>query len=112
MAEFTQFLDSFDPDPTTKGKQFEHFVKRFLKKDPGWSTQVDKIWLWNDWPGRWGPDCGIDLVFQHSNGQVWAVQANAVGMALIFPLSRLNSQLRFDDKEIPQMGHRYKDEII
>ena len=75
MAEFTQFLDSFDPDSTAKGEQFEHFVKRFLKKDPVWSTQVDKIWLWNDWPGRWGPDCGIDLVFQHSNGQIWAVQA-------------------------------------
>jgi len=66
MAEFTQFLDSFDPDSTAKGKQFEHFVKRFLKKDPQWSTQVDKIWLWNDWPGQWGPDCGIDLVFQRN----------------------------------------------
>ena len=64
MAEFPQFLDSFDPDPAAKGKQFEHFVKRFLTKDPQWSTQVDEIWLWNDWPGRWGPDCGIDLVFR------------------------------------------------
>ena len=37
MAEFSKFLDSFDPD--TKGKQFEIFVKWFLKNDPEWSTQ-------------------------------------------------------------------------
>ena len=40
-----------------------------------WSTQVEKVWLWDDYPGRWGRDCGIDLVFKHKNGQTWAVQA-------------------------------------
>ena len=75
MATFTKFLKSFDQDSNTKGKQFEHFVKWFLKNDPEWSTQVDKIWLWNNYPKRWGRDCGIDLVFTHRNGDVWAVQA-------------------------------------
>ena len=63
MASFSQFLNSFDPE--TKGKQFEVFVKWFLKNDPEWSTQVDQIWLWDEYPERWGPDCGIDLVFKH-----------------------------------------------
>jgi predicted helicase len=31
--------------------------------------------LWRDYPGRWGRDCGVDLVFRHKNGQTWAVQA-------------------------------------
>ena len=72
MASFSQFLNSFDPE--TKGKQFEVFVKWFLKNDPEWSTQVDQIWLWDEYPERWGPDCGIDLVFNHKNSEVWAVQ--------------------------------------
>ena len=75
MATFSQFLKTFDPVPNIKGKQFEVFVKWFLKNDPEWSTQVDQIWLWDEWGKRWGPDCGIDLVFKHKNGEIWAVQA-------------------------------------
>ena len=33
MASFSKFISSFDPDSNTKGKQFEHFVKWFLKND-------------------------------------------------------------------------------
>ncbi|MDX8411776.1 MAG: restriction endonuclease, partial [Mariprofundaceae bacterium] len=73
MATFETFLNSFDPD--SKGQQFEHFVKWFLKTDPEWSTQVDQTWLWDEYPDRWGRDCGIDLVFKHKSGEVWAVQA-------------------------------------
>ena len=73
MPSFTTFLNSFDPD--SKGKEFESFVKWFLRNDPEWSTQVDKVWLWDEYPDRWGRDCGVDLVFKHKNGDVWAVQA-------------------------------------
>jgi len=73
MVTFEKFLSSFDPD--TKGLQFEHFVKWFLLNDSEWSTQVSRCWLWDDYPDRWGRDCGIDLVFKHQNGEIWAVQA-------------------------------------
>ena len=72
---FFEFYQSLDTDAAKRGKQFEHFVKWFLKTDPEWSTQVDQVWLWDEWPQRWGPDCGIDLVFRHKNGEHWAVQA-------------------------------------
>ena len=75
MPTFSQFLATFDTDPGKRGRQFEHFVKWFLTTDPEWSTQVAKIWLWDEWAGRWGRDCGIDLVFEHRNGTTWAVQA-------------------------------------
>ena len=75
MATFTELSKSFDIDKNKKGKEFERFVKWFLKTDPQWSTQVDKVWLWDDYPDRWGRDKGIDLVFQHVNGEIWAVQA-------------------------------------
>ncbi len=74
-VQFSDFCQSLDPDSLKRGKQFEHFVKWFLKADPEWSTQVDQVWLWNEWPGRWGADCGVDLVFRHKNGEHWAVQA-------------------------------------
>ncbi len=75
MNTFHQFLSTFDSDIGRRGKQFESFVKWFLKNDPHWSTQVDEIWLWKEYPQRWGPDCGIDLVFKHKNGETWAVQS-------------------------------------
>lgn len=74
-GQFSDFYNSLDADPLKRGKQFEHFVKWFLKADPEWATQVDQVWLWDEWPGRWGADCGIDLVFRHKNGGNWAVQS-------------------------------------
>ena len=74
MASFSTFLKSIYRDGND-GKQFEKFVKWFLMHDPEWKTQVDEVWLWDDWPGRWGPDKGIDLVFRHRDGEMWAVQA-------------------------------------
>jgi superfamily II DNA or RNA helicase len=75
MSSFSQLLSSFEADPEKRGRQFERFVKWFLTADPEWSTQVSYVWLWDEYPNRWGRDCGIDLVFKHKNGQTWAVQA-------------------------------------
>ena len=74
-GQFSDFYQSLDADPLKRGRQFEHFVKWFLKADPEWLTQVDQVWLWHEYPDRWGADCGIDLVFRHKNGEHWAVQA-------------------------------------
>jgi superfamily II DNA or RNA helicase len=75
VATFLDLYQSLDVDPLKRGKQFERFTKWFLKNDPEWSTQVDQVWLWEEYPKRWGIDCGVDLVFQHKNGETWAVQA-------------------------------------
>lgn len=75
MGNFTDFFNTFSPDSNRRGKQFEYFVKWFLENDPQWSTQVDRVWLWDQYPDNWGRDCGIDLVFRHKNGENWAVQA-------------------------------------
>lgn len=75
MNTFHQFLSTFDSDTGRRGKQFESFVKWFLINDPEWSSQVDTVWLWDEFPQRWGRDCGIDLAFRHKNGEIWAVQA-------------------------------------
>ena len=74
-SRFLDFYNSLDSDPTKRGRQFERFVKWFLTTDPEWSTQIDQVWGWDEWPQRWGADCGVDLVFRHKNGELWAVQA-------------------------------------
>jgi len=78
LATFDEFYASLDPDFGVRGKQFEKFVKWFLKTDPTWSSQIDEVWLWNEYPKRWGADCGIDLIFTHKNGNTWAVQSKCI----------------------------------
>ena len=60
MATFRDFIQSIQTDGND-GQAFEHFCKWFLLNDPYWKTQVDKAWLWDEWPDKWGRDCGIDL---------------------------------------------------
>ena len=76
MATYSEFLESIYRDGND-GKAFEHFVKWFLKNDPEWSTQVDKVWLWDEYPDKWGNhlDLGTDLVFKHKNLELQGVQA-------------------------------------
>ena len=74
MATFREFIKSIQSDGND-GQAFEYFCKWFLLNDPYWKTQVDKAWLQDEWPERWGPDCGIDLIFKQKNGETWAVQA-------------------------------------
>ena len=77
MATFEHFYKSLSPNSQVRGKEFENFVKWFLKTDNLWRRQVKEVWLWDEHPQRdeWGPDCGIDLVLEHVNGGFWAIQA-------------------------------------
>ena len=49
-----------------------------MKTDPVWSTKVSQIWLWDDYPQRWGKDCGIDLVYEDNQGKHWAIQSKCI----------------------------------
>jgi hypothetical protein len=75
MEAFKKLLTSFDAEAGERGKQFEHFVIWFLKNDPVWSTQVDQVWLWKEYPDHLSIVCSIKPVFRNKNGESWAVQA-------------------------------------
>tara|TARA_A100001035_G_scaffold277421_1_gene274188 strand:+ start:31 stop:3606 length:3576 start_codon:yes stop_codon:yes gene_type:complete len=77
LATFEQFYKSLSSNSQVRGKEFEKLVKWFLKTEPRWNNLVKEIWLWDEHPQRdeWGPDCGIDLVFEDLIGNNWAVQA-------------------------------------
>ena len=66
-----------DAEGTTFGGDFEWLCQWFLENAPRYRGQFDKVWLWKDWPEKWGPDAGIDLVARTRTGELWAIQAKA-----------------------------------
>jgi superfamily II DNA or RNA helicase len=79
MGSLANLITSFSPDVGIRGRQFEHACKWYLGANPKYSSQLRRVWLWNDWPGRWGADAGIDLVAEAKGGDLWAIQAKAYG---------------------------------
>lgn len=66
-----------DATGTAFGGDFEWLCKWFLENAPRYRGQFDKVWMWKDWPDRWGTDAGIDIVARTRTGELWAIQAKA-----------------------------------
>ena len=77
MGTIQALLNRLDTNPGVRGRQFEHICKWFLETDPIYAPQLKRVWLWKEWPGRWGVDAGIDLVAEATDGKHWAIQAKA-----------------------------------
>jgi superfamily II DNA or RNA helicase len=77
MGTLDELLRQLDPDPRRRGEEFERICKWFLTNDPVYGHELRRVWLWNDWPGRWDIDAGIDLVAEDREGRLWAIQAKA-----------------------------------
>ena len=91
MADLSELLEILSPDASVRGRQFESICQWYLLHDPGYRAQIKKVWLWDDWPGRWGPDAGIDLVAETHDRRLWAIQAKAYD-----PAYRIQTPLRAD----------------
>jgi len=70
-------LGQLSKDARARGRKFEQLCQWFLRTDPVYAGRLARVWLWDDWPGRWGADAGIDLVAETLSGELWAVQAKA-----------------------------------
>ncbi len=87
MANFNSILTHFTAlSPEERGKAFEHYCKWFLENDPRYKMQLRNVWLWKDWPGKWGRDKGIDLIAETHQGKLWAIQAKAYDHA--YPITK------------------------
>ena len=75
MHSLLSLLSTFSEDNKARGTQFELLCKWYLQTDPLYAAKLEEVWLWDEWPGRWGADCGIDLVARDTEGKVWAIQA-------------------------------------
>lgn len=74
MTTFLNILNTIDPGDQ-KGLEFEKLSRWILTKHPLYFSRFKKVWLWNDWPNKWGQDCGIDIIAEEHSGKVWAIQA-------------------------------------
>ena len=57
------------------------------------ARSCSEVWLWDEWPGRWGRDAGIDLVAEDHEGGLWAVQAKHYDPAYAIKKADLDSFL-------------------
>ncbi len=93
-----------EADGTSFGGDFEWLCRWFLENAPRYRGQFDKVWLWNDWPEKWGIDAGIDLVARTRTGELWAIQAKAFGPHRTIPKSEIDSFLSESNR--PQFAYR------
>ena len=93
-----------DAEGTSFGGDFEWLCKWFLENAPRYRGQFEKVWLWKDWPERWGPDAGIDIVARMRTGELWAIQAKAVHRDRAIPKREIDSFLSESNR--PQFAYR------
>ena len=75
MPTFPELLNTLSEDNSTRGFQFEKLCKWLLENHPIYKSKIKNVWLWEDWPDRWGKDLGIDLIAEDYEKKVWAIQA-------------------------------------
>lgn len=68
-------IRSTSPTTTVQGRRFERMFKAALSNHRGeFRDKFSHVWLWEEWPGRDGPETGIDLVAADHDGNQWAIQ--------------------------------------
>lgn len=77
MGDLGSLLQQLGTQPHERGRQFERLCQWFLRNDRFYGHELANVWLWDEWPGRFGADAGIDLVAETHGGELWAVQAKA-----------------------------------
>ena len=68
MGQLEPLLNRLDASNKERGDEFERLCKWFLENDPIYAIQLEKVWLWEEWPNRWGPDAGRILFGRQANG--------------------------------------------
>ena len=62
------------------------------------------MWLWDAWPGRWGPDTGIDLVAQAKDDTLWAIQAKCYDPETTVTLDDMNKFFGASNRQFEYEG--------
>ena len=77
--------------PQEQGHLFERLMRAALEH--GSQHDFERVWLWSDWPGRDGPDSGVDLVGEYPDGSLCAVQCKLYAPGATVPSSAVDSFL-------------------
>ena len=99
-----------------KGTRFERLMRDYLMTDPTYDSQLAKVWMWQDFPGRsdlGGGDTGIDLVALTKSGDYWAVQCKCYAEDAVIDkpavdsfLSTSSRQFRAENLQTVGFAHR------
>ena len=96
MTTFRQLLSGFEESAKTRvaqGRHFEQFCEAFfrLAAIPGY--EFDKVWAWDDWPGKGKRgDTGIDLVAREAgSGDLVAIQCKFYAPAATLAWPRVST---------------------
>ena len=77
-------IRSTAPSTTVQGRRFERLFRAALLHHPGeFRDKFEHVWLWDDWPGRDGPENGVDLVAEDQDGNEWAIQCKNYSTASV-----------------------------
>lgn len=101
---FSELSAQFHVDPHVRGRQFEVLCQWYLKNAPEYRNKLKQIWLWRDWPDRWGPDAGIDLIAETHEGELWAIQAKAYDP--IYSIKKSDVDTFLSESSRPQFAYR------
>ena len=82
-----------DARPGVRGRQLERICAWYLHSAPEYRRRFRKVWLWDEWPGAWAADAGIDLVAEEHGGGLWAIQAKAYDPAYAIKKADVDSFL-------------------
>ena len=93
MGDLDSLLAGLGTVGRGRGRDFERLCKWLLENAPLYAARVGRVWLWDEWPGRWAADAGIDLVAEDRDGGLWAVQAKHYDPAYAIRKADLDSFL-------------------
>jgi hypothetical protein len=102
MGTFDELYANLSTNPRIRGFEFEHVCQFFLQNDPTYASHLKRVWLWKEWPDRWGDaDSGIDLVGEDLiDGKLWAIQAKAYAAGRAIPKRELNQFLSESNRAV------------
>lgn len=84
------------------GDKFERLIAAYLVTDPLYADQFDSVWLWGEWPLRWGADTGIDLVARdRRTGEYCAIQCKFNDPARTLQKADIDSFFTASGKRFP-----------
>lgn len=90
-----------------KGARFERLIQAYLYTDPAYATLFDKVWLWDEFPGKndlGGTDTGIDLVARTKGDEYWAIQCKCYQENAVMDKPAIDSFLATSSKTFKDIG--------
>lgn len=117
--QFNQVLDKYRNisfSQRDKGDRFERLMQRYLLTDPKYTSVIEKVWLWTEFPHKddlGGADTGIDLVAYTSTAEYWAIQCKCYQETSVIDKAAVDSFLstsgrkfRDDKGKLISFAHR------